>query len=131
MERSGAHVYAPVSPEVLGHLMRKAWAFLMPNSYPEICSNLLFQAQASGCPVVTSNIGSAPEFISHGQTGLMTSRYHPHDCYSWIVEYTNLVLDISQNKSMHKTISDSSRYKVKCWDQIGEKWNELLKNIVA
>lgn len=128
MERAGAHVYHPVSPEVLAHLMRKAWCFLMPNSYPEICSNLLLQAQASGCPVVTSNIGSAPEFIEHGTTGLMTSRYCPHDNFSWIIEYTNLVLDVQQKADLHKGISTNSPLGVKSWNQIGEMWeNELLQ----
>jgi glycosyltransferase involved in cell wall biosynthesis len=129
MGTHGAHVYHPVSPEVLGHLLRKAWCLLMPNSYPEICSNLLLQAQACGCPVVTSNIGSAPEFIENGLTGLMTTKYYPHDQSAWIVEYTNLVLDL-QNEKLHEVISRRSSNGVKNWDQIGEKWNELLQGIV-
>ncbi len=129
MGKHGAHVYHPVSPEVLAHLMRKAWCLLMPNSYPEICSNLLLQAKASGCPVVTSNIGSAAEFIDNGQTGLMTTKYAPHDQASWIIEYTNLVLDL-QNKELHKRISEQSVNGVLNWDQIGGKWNELLKKLI-
>ncbi len=125
----GAHIYHPVSPEVLAHLMRKAWCLLMPNSYPEICSNLLLQAQASGCPVVTSNIGSASEFITHGQTGLMTTKYQPHDQASWIIEYTNLVLSL-QDKELHKRISEQSTQRVLNWDQIGRKWDELLQTLI-
>lgn len=131
IEREGAHVYAPVSPEVLAHLMRKAWVLLMPNSYPEICSNLLIQARASGCPVVTSNIGSAPEFIEHGKTGLFTSKYQPHDLYSWIVEYANLVMDLQSDHKLHKHISDNSPNGVMNWEQVGEAWNELLKDVVG
>lgn len=129
MGEVGAHIYAPVSPEVLAHLMRKAWCLMMPNSYPEICSNLLLQARASGCPVVTSNIGSAPEFITNEISGLMTTHYYPHDSYSWIVEYTNLVLELRDNKKLHEVISRHSADGVLNWDQIGEKWNELLTKL--
>jgi len=131
MDSHGAHVYSPTSPEVLAYLMRKAWCLLMPNSYPEICSNLLLQARACGCPVVTSDIGSAPEFIKHGQTGLMTTQYKPHDQYSWIVEYVNLVMGLS-NKELHKTISDNAPIGILNWEDVGEAWNvellELTKN---
>ena len=108
MGSAGAHVYKPVSQTVLAHLLRKAWCLLMPNSYPEICSNLLLQARGAGCPVVTSDIGSAPEFVDHGTTGLMTSKYKPHDQWSWIVEYTNLVMDLRFLPDLHKRISENA-----------------------
>ncbi len=129
MERKGAHVYSPVSPEVLGHLLRQARCFLMPNGYPEICSNLLLQAQACGCPVVTSDIGSAPEFIEQGVTGLYTTRYKPHDLFSWVVEYTNLVLDVAGSDSLLGTISQNSPRDVKSWDLVGRLWNDELTHL--
>ncbi len=129
MERQGAHVYSPVSQETLGHLFRQARCFLMPNSYPEICSNLLLQAQACGCPVVTSDIGSAPEFIENGVTGLYTTHYKPHDLFSWVVEYTNLVLDVAGSDALFSTISQNAPKGVKTWEQIGEIWNEELTRL--
>ncbi len=129
MEKKGAHVYSPVSPEVLGHLLRQARCFLMPNGYPEICSNLLLQAQACGCPVVTSDIGSAPEFIEQGVTGLYTTRYKPHDLFSWVVEYTNLVLDVAGSDTLFNKISTNAPRDVKSWDQIGRFWHEELTRI--
>ena len=127
MEKLGAHVYHPVSPEVLGHLLRTAWCLLMPNSYPEMCSNLLLQARACGCPVIASHIGANAEFLG---TNLVTKKYNPHDQAMWVVEYTNLVLDLFENDKLHKQISEDSQNGVLTWDQIGEKWNELLKNAV-
>ncbi len=129
MERKGAHVYSPVSPEVLGHLLRQARCFLMPNGYPEICSNLLLQAQACGCPVVTSDIGSAPEFIENGVTGLYTTRYKPHDLFSWVVEYTNLVLDVAGSDTLFNTISQNSPRDVKSWEIVGRLWNETITSL--
>lgn len=132
MERKGAHIYHPVSQEVLACLLRQARCLLMPNSYPEICSNLLLQAQASGCPVVTSNIGANPEFIQNGTTGLYTTRYSPHDMYSWVVEYTNLVLDVWLNNDFFNHVSENAPKDVKTWQEIGEIWNaELAKLCVA
>ncbi len=130
MERKGAHVYAPVSQEVLGHLFRQARCFLMPNSYPEICSNLLLQAQACGCPVVTSDIGSAPEFIEQGVTGLYTSRYKPHDMSSWIIEYTNLVLDVAGSDALFNTISQNAPRDVRSWELVGRRWHEELTRLI-
>lgn len=124
----GAHIYAPVSQEVLAQLFRKAYCLLMPNSYPEICSNLLLQARASGLPVVTSNIGSAAEFVGGG--GLMTERYYPHDTFNWIVEYTNLVLDVALKKDLHKKLATADNSDVLSWDAIGEKWNDTLVSLV-
>lgn len=131
MERQGAHIYHPVSPEVLGHLLRQARCLLMPNSYPEICSNLLLQAQACGCPVVTSNIGSATEFIENGVTGLYTHKYFPHDMFSWIVEYTNLVLDVYLKDDIFNNISENAPKGIKSWNQIGEIWEHELNSLLS
>lgn len=131
MERSGAHVYAPVSQEVLAQLMRQAWCLLMPNTYPEICSNLLLQAQASGCPVITSDIGSASEFIENGVSGVLTTKYKPHDYYSWVVEYTNKVLDVYLDADYHQRIVENSPKHVQSWDEIGEKWENEFISLVS
>ena len=121
----------PVSQEVLATILRKAWCLLMPNNYPEICSNLLLQARASGCPVVTTNIGASEEFIKNEVTGLMNTKFAPHDNYSWVVEYARLVCKLATNKPLHEFISKNAPEGVKSWNEIGEEWNELLKNLVA
>jgi len=131
MERGGAHIYHPVSPEVLGHLLRQARCLLMPNSYPEICSNLLLQAQACGCPVVTSDIGANPEFIENEVTGIYTTKYKPHDMYSWVVEYVNKVLDVYLDNKLFETINKNAPRDVKTWNEIGRSWDELLQVVVA
>lgn len=131
MDRQGAHVYSPVNQEVLGHLLRQARCLLMPNSYPEICSNLLIQAQACGCPVVTSDIGANPEFIENGVTGVMTTKYKPHDLFSWIVEYTNKALDVFLDDKYAAKISENAPRDVRSWEQIGEMWENELKQLVG
>lgn len=128
MERLGAHIYSPVSQQVLARLLRQARCLLMPNTYPEICSNLMLQAQASGCPVVSSNIGSASEFIKDGETGLLT-KYYPHDYDSFNVDYVNKVLDVYLNDELFNKISKESPRDVLDWKQVGGKWDELVKEM--
>lgn len=130
MRDRGAQVYYPVAQPVLAGILRKAWGLIMPNSYPEICSNLLLQAKACGCPVVTTDIGANPEFIENEVDGLMTSKYKPHDNYAWVVEYARLACKLATNKKLHSFISENAPKKVLSWDDIGEKWHELLTTIV-
>lgn len=125
MELAGAKVQQPIPQSILADKMRHAWALLMPNSYPEICSNLLLQAQACGLPVISSNIGSASEFIKHNETGILTE-YAPHDLFLWIKKYSEAVVGLSGDDNRHKFISTQSPKVVKNWKDTGEKWNELF-----
>lgn len=129
MGKAGAHVYAPVSQASLAEIMRQAWCLLMPNSYPEICSNLLLQARASGLPVVTTNIGANPEFIEHGKTGLITTDFQPHDIHCWSVEFAGLACRLFLDKELHREISSNTIEGVPTWNDVGVKWNELLATI--
>jgi glycosyltransferase involved in cell wall biosynthesis len=126
MEELGAIVMNPIPQHILAAKMREAWVLLMPNNYPEICSNLLLQAQACGLPVVTSNIGSVSEFIKNGQTGII-SKYAPHDLSLWIKKYAEEVLKLFKDEDKHKQISIQAPNKVLNWDEIGEMWHEKLR----
>ena len=129
MGKCGAHVYSPIAQGSMAEIMRQAWCLLMPNSYPEICSNLLLQARASGLPVVASNIGANPEFLEHGKTGLLTLDFHPHDIHCWSVEFAGLACKLAVNKELHREISSNTIEGVPTWKDVGAKWNELLATI--
>jgi len=126
---AGAHVYAPTSQKSMAAIMRKAWCLLMPNSYPEICSNLLLQARACGLPVVSSNIGANPEFLTHRETGMLTTKFHPHDIHSWVVEFARQACILQNEPDVHKRISENAPSGVPTWDEIGGKWNELIQSL--
>jgi glycosyltransferase involved in cell wall biosynthesis len=127
MSATGAHVYAPMSPTSLAVVMKKAWVLLMPNSYPEMCSNLLLQARACGLPVVSSNIGSNPEWIKTEETGLLTTKWNPHDIHSWTKEFAEQACRLYFDKDLHKNIAVNSPIGIPTWRDIGRKWNELIK----
>ncbi len=127
MKALRAHVYHPVSPTVLASVMKKAWALLMPNSYPEICSNLLLQARACGLPVVSSNIGANAEFLDKG--GLLTTKWHPHDFHSWMTEFARQTCRIQQDKELHKKLSEEAPIGVQSWEGIGELWDKTIQSL--
>lgn len=131
MRDRGAQVYYPVSQQVLATILRKAWCLVMPNSYPEICSNLILQAKACGCPIVTTDIGANPEFIDNEVTGLMTTNFKPHDNYSWVVEFARLTCKLAVDKKLHGFISENAPKSIKSWVEIGEEWENVLKKIVG
>lgn len=121
----GVNVIDPVPQAELAEVMRQAWCLLMPNHYPEICSNLLLQAQACGLPVVATNIGSVGEFVTHGATGLLTS-WLPDSPFNWWKDFTELAMNLYLKPAQHKLISRVTPGLPKSWEQIGEMWNEHL-----
>jgi glycosyltransferase involved in cell wall biosynthesis len=126
MENAGAKVQLPIPQGILADKMRRAWALLMPNSYPEICSNLLLQARACGLPVIASNIGSVGEFIENGRTGIIT-RHYPHDLGLWIKAYAEETIRLFMDEAKHREISEKAPQGVLSWDEIGERWHELIQ----
>lgn len=128
MEEVGAKVQQPVPQNILAEKMRGAWALLMPNSYPEICSNLLLQARACGLPVISSNIGSAAEFIENLETGILT-KYAPHDLFLWVKKYVEATAKLFGDDKLHKRISENAPNNILSWDEIGKIWADMLETI--
>jgi glycosyltransferase involved in cell wall biosynthesis len=121
----GIKVNEPVPQAELATLMREARGLLMPNNYPEICSNLMLQAQSSGCAVITSGIGSMPDFITHKQTGMLT-KTAPHDGDWFFKEYTQNTIEIMQDDDLFKFISRAAAVEVPNWEKIGVQWSHVI-----
>lgn len=122
---SGATVVEPVKQAELASVFRHARAVLMPNHYPEICSNILLQAQACGTPVVATSIGSAEEYIINGFTGLLT-KTKPHDMFWWWKDYASQVARIAVDDNLYDLAHRLAPQHVPSWDDIGEKWFQLV-----
>lgn len=121
----GAVIMEPVAQRELAEAFRQARAVLMPNHYPEICSNILLQAQASGTVVVSSAIGSAHEFILHRDTGLLT-RTKPHDLFWWWKDFAEQTVLAATDDGLYARIHARAGQDVMGWHEVGEKWEKLL-----
>jgi glycosyltransferase involved in cell wall biosynthesis len=128
MTNQGATVLPPVSQAELADVFREAWALLMPNSYPEICSNVLLQARACGLPVVASPTGSIPEFLENRKTGLITNS-SPLDLYFWWAEFARLTVELSQSAALHQRLSEEAPKGVLSWDEVASMWHLALSQL--
>ena len=128
LKEAGATICDPISQRDLADVMREAWALLMPNQYPEICSNLLLQALACGTPTVTVPIGSQPEYIIHEKNGLCTSTF-PHDQYWWFKDFALQTMRLSADEKLHEKICKNAPKNIPTWSEIGDKWLKMLRRL--
>jgi glycosyltransferase involved in cell wall biosynthesis len=124
----GCTILDPIPQHELAQVMREAWLLLMPNSYPEICSNLLLQARASGLPVVASPTGSIPEFLRSGEHGTIT-RSGPEDLYFWWHEFAGEAMKLVLDHEQHKRMSEATVFGVDSWEVIAEQWHDYLCSV--
>ena len=130
MAANGARVSPPVPQKELAEVFRKAWCLLVPNDYPEICSNLVLQAQACGLPVVATPAGSIPEYIEHRETGMLT-KWLPHDRFSWWADFTKNTMELVVDKSLHERVSKTAMKIPLTWEQVGGMWEAYLGSKVT
>lgn len=127
-DEEGVKVFAPVPQAKMADVLRKAWCLLMPNSYPEICSNLLLQSIACGTPVVASPTGSIPEYLGNWMNGLITEST-PSDLYFWWQEFAGLAVKLLNNSYLHQEMC-KQLVSIDSWEDIGSKWEKYLQGIV-
>lgn len=128
LEGAGAVVKDPIPQKELAAVMREATALLMPNSYPEICSNVLLQARACGLPVIASAIGSAEEFLEHGKTGLLTHT-RPDDLFWWHKDFAELCVKVVKDGALRDRIARHAPVGVESWWDIGSRWGRMLADL--
>src|SRR3990167_2893042 len=87
----GLEVRAPLPTNLLAEEVGRAGLCVLPTGYPEICSNSILQALASGTPVITTGgLGSASEWVKHRKTGMLT-RYTTNDYMVHSLEMENRI----------------------------------------
>lgn len=106
----------------------KAGLCIMPTGYPEICSNSILQALASGTPVITTgNLGSACEWVKHKKNGWLT-KYQPSDYMVHTSEIVRGATEILNNEKFHRKLINA-KTRIYNWDEIGKKWFNMLRRI--
>jgi glycosyltransferase involved in cell wall biosynthesis len=76
----GVRVVGAVTPEEIPELLRGARALFLPSLWFEGQPRVALEAYAAGIPVVASRIGSLPDVVREGETGLMVA---PGDLEGW------------------------------------------------
>lgn len=105
----------------------RAGLMILPTGYPEICSNSVLQALASGTPIITTGrLGSVCEWVTHRKNGMLTL-FQPADYMVHTLEIVRYAVEVLQNTKLHrKLINGAAGTKILSWDEVGAKWERML-----
>jgi glycosyltransferase involved in cell wall biosynthesis len=122
----GLNIKDPLPSHELAEQVGQAGLCIMPTGYPEICSNSILQALASGTPLVTTGgLGSAEEWVKKWN-GYVTT-FQPCDYMVHSAEIIKGATRILGNEQLHRQlIKNAAMTKIYNWNEIGEKWKKLL-----
>ncbi len=98
--------------------------YVLP-SYREGLPLTLFEAMASGLPIVASPVNGIPFEMKSGKNGLFTD-------YGDLRTLQENILKIIDNKKLAKTISANNRRKARqyCWDNIYKRYMQEYKELL-
>jgi hypothetical protein len=84
----------------------------------------------SGTPVITTgHLGATPEWIKHRKNGMLTISL-PHDYMIHVIEMVRNIVTVLESKKLHdRLIRGALKTKVLTWDEVGAKWEKMLKRI--
>jgi glycosyltransferase involved in cell wall biosynthesis len=105
-----------------GEDLAKAYAsadlFVFPST-TDTFGNVILEAQASGIPVIVSDVGGPHELVSNGKDGLVTKA---NDA----TELANAIRQLADNPSLRASMGEAGRRRVedRDWSEAFEKfWN--------
>jgi glycosyltransferase involved in cell wall biosynthesis len=104
---------------------RRAAALVFPSVWSEPAGLPTFEAQACGTPVVSTFSGGIPEYVLHGQTGILVARGEAEELATAI----SRVLD---NPALARAMSEAGRQRaVECfsWDVVSRRLADLLESV--
>lgn len=127
---SSVELMDPVTQDVLAGKLGQAGLMILPSGYPEICSNIVLQALASGVPIITTGgLGATPEWVRHGFNGLLT-RFQPHDYMVHVVEMVRNAVRVFEHPWLHKRLMfGAARTRIFDWQEIGRRWERMLSRL--
>lgn len=130
IRESDVELHDPVPQAQLAEELGRAGLMLLPTDYPEICSNVVLQALASGTPVVTTGkLGSVSEWVRHGKNGALTE-WLPVDYMVYHQEMVrNAVAIISDDKKHRKMMQAAANTKLWTWDEVIDAWEKMFRKL--
>lgn len=100
--------------------------------YAETSCIAALEAQAAGCPVITSNRGAMPESIRDGETGILING-DPHSREykeKFIKETVSLLKDPSRMKRMSESAKRFIRDNY-TWELIAKEWTKKFEEMLS
>jgi len=127
VQESAVELLDPVPQAELAEQLGRAGLMVLPSGYPEICSNIVLQALASGTPVITTgNLGATPEWVKHGKNGMLTE-YQPHDYMIHTVEMVRNSIGVLEDSCLHKRlIAGARKTRIQTWEEVGRQWERTV-----
>ncbi|MDD5023024.1 MAG: glycosyltransferase family 4 protein [Candidatus ainarchaeum sp.] len=114
-----------ISEQKLYELYYSAEVFVLSSLY-EPFGMVIIEAQASGLPVIATNVGGVPEIIEHGKTGLLV----PPKNKEALLENINYLI---KNEKERKRMGKKGRINIKkfLWKNISKQTEEFYKEILS
>jgi glycosyltransferase involved in cell wall biosynthesis len=106
------------------HFYRRAAALVFPSVWNEPAGLPTFEAQACGTPVVSTYSGGIPEYVLHGQTGILVARGEAEELATAI----SRVLD---NPALARAMGEAGRQRAVerfSWDVVSRRLADLLES---
>jgi glycosyltransferase involved in cell wall biosynthesis len=131
LEESNVVLEKPLQQEEWASELGKAGLMVMPTTYPEICSNNILQALASGTPVVTTgNLGSVGEWVKTGKNGYLTD-FHPYDYMIFLTQMVGETTRILNDQQLHLRLIEGATKTpgLYDWEQVAKKWHKMFKRL--
>lgn len=99
--------------------------FILTSNYDNY-PNVVFEAMASGLPVIGTNVGGIPSQVIDNKTGLLVELNN-------IEQLKNKILELASNKELRKAMGKSGRKRVEqefSWDKSAEQLEKIYKGFI-
>jgi phosphatidylinositol alpha-1,6-mannosyltransferase len=120
------HFVGEVAHEQTARYLRFADVFCRP-SRSEGLGSAFLEAMATGVPVVATPVGGIPDFLRHGQNGLLVERPTPERLAATLEE---LMVDPDLARRVSRAGLELVRDRYR-WDRIADEIGELYDELLA
>ncbi len=131
-DQPGVRLLGSVPKAALAEALLGAGLLAYPNHFAETSCIAALEAQAAGCPVVTSALGALPETVRHGEAGWCL----PGDAHSpaYQAAFVDAVVGLLCDEVQWQTFSEQARARVLteyAWDRIAGEWLDLFAAVAV
>lgn len=121
---SRVHIFSPVPQEQLLRAMAAADALVLASPHGEGFGRVLVESMMVGVPVLTTNVGAAPEFVRNERTGLLVP---PRDSSALAAALLRL-----EDPTLRARLADTARREVVPQfdiEAVARQWYDLLLRV--